>query len=151
MPESVMSLLVESCAVRAEQQGDTDRAQAYRVRAEGYRRVPRSPRTSQRRAQPRREGPQTTPSTRYMTQAQCSYLGDLVGQRPPAEAEAIIEVLNAEWCARTLTVGRASAWISHLLSHPGSLILTAAPAESHPNASHPNTTSPPRSLDTPEF
>lgn len=134
--ETVMSLLSESCAVRAEQAGDTARAQQYRAEAQAYRRPARPVKTRQGPAQPRHRTTRATPG-RYMTEAQRGYLADLIAPRPEPEAEAIIAALNAEWQARTLTVGRASAWISHLLSHPCILAQpeqpAPAPAESHPH------------------
>lgn len=137
--DTVMSLLAESCAIRAEEQGDAAKAQEWRSKAQGYRWTPRARTARQDPAQPRQRTPRATPG-RYMTEAQRSYLADLIITRSPAEQAALHEVLNAEWQARTLTVGRASAWISHLLAHPSVLVAV----ESHPNG-------PASPLDSPEF
>jgi hypothetical protein len=112
--ETVMSLLAESCARKADEEGRTEDAAAWRSKAQGYRWTPKPAKSSQGPAQPRQRTPRPTPG-RYMTEAQRSYLHDLIASRPPAEQAALHAALNAEWCARTLTVGRASSWISHLL------------------------------------
>lgn len=117
-----MSLLAESCAIRAEQQGDSAKAQQYRTQAQGYRRTTTSPRTSPRRSQPRQQGPRETPEVRYMSPAQARYLDDLISPRPEQERTLLHAALNAEWQARTLTTGRASAWITHLLRTPCTLV-----------------------------
>jgi hypothetical protein len=119
--ETVMSLLAESCARKADADGDQAKAAEYRRRAQGYRYTPRASKPPQQPAQPRQRAPRPTPG-RYMTEAQARYLHDLIASRPPAEQALLYAALNAEWVARTLTVGRASSWISHLLQTPSVMV-----------------------------